>query len=181
MIITNKNISFLRRFMLDATSYKLQAGKKGFTLIELLVVIAIIGILASMAVLGLSSVRARGRDAKRKTDLDTIKKALLIYYDGQTPNKYPIPLTGTTPTPELKPTVSKSLPSGGYVNIIDIGDSFKSEIANNKVPTDPLEGNIDKNGEAYHYIYATNVDGSKFYIHTTLEADATSYNYNVSG
>src|SRR3989304_3288641 len=147
MIITNKNISFLRRFMLDATSYKLQAGKKGFTLIELLVVIAIIGILASMAVLGLSSVRARGRDAKRKTDLDTIKK-----------------------------TLSKSLPAGRYFNIIDIGDSFKSEIANNKVPTDPLEGNIDKNGEAYHYIYATNVDGSKFYIHTTLEADATSYN-----
>ena len=50
--------------------------RKGFTLIELLVVIAIIGILATFVVASFNSAQARGRDSKRKTDLDAVKKAL---------------------------------------------------------------------------------------------------------
>lgn len=50
--------------------------KKGFTLIELLVVIAIIGILATFIVASFASAQARGRDARRKADLDAVKKAL---------------------------------------------------------------------------------------------------------
>ncbi|MFH1173467.1 MAG: prepilin-type N-terminal cleavage/methylation domain-containing protein [bacterium] len=55
--------------------------KKSFTLIELLVVIFIIGILASIIVVSLSSVRAKGRDARRKSDIDQIQKALSLYYN----------------------------------------------------------------------------------------------------
>lgn len=51
-------------------------SKKGFTLIELLVVIAIIGILATIIVASFTSAQARGRDARRKADLDAVKKAL---------------------------------------------------------------------------------------------------------
>lgn len=54
---------------------------KGFTLIELLVVIAIIGLLATMAVLGYSAANQRSRDAKRKSDLRQISKALELYFD----------------------------------------------------------------------------------------------------
>lgn len=53
-------------------------SKKGFTLIELLVVIAIIGILATIIVASFTSAQRRGRDAKRKADLDAIKKALTL-------------------------------------------------------------------------------------------------------
>jgi prepilin-type N-terminal cleavage/methylation domain-containing protein len=54
---------------------------KGFTLIELLVVIAIIAILSSVVVVSVISVRARARDARRKSDLEQIRIALNLYYD----------------------------------------------------------------------------------------------------
>ena len=53
--------------------------KRGFTLIELLVVIAIIGILASFAIASFTSAQAKGRDSRRKADLDAIEKALELF------------------------------------------------------------------------------------------------------
>jgi prepilin-type N-terminal cleavage/methylation domain-containing protein len=55
--------------------------QKGFTLIELLVAIAIIGLLSSVVLTSLSEARARARDARRKSDLDQIRTALIMYYD----------------------------------------------------------------------------------------------------
>lgn len=60
---------------------KAKAHPKGFTLIELLVVIAIIGILASIIMVSLGSARAKGRDAKRISDIRTIQLALEEYYN----------------------------------------------------------------------------------------------------
>ncbi|OGK17038.1 hypothetical protein A2774_01260 [Candidatus Roizmanbacteria bacterium RIFCSPHIGHO2_01_FULL_39_12c] len=71
---------------------------KSFTLIELLVVLAILGI---FAVLGFSSYMnslRSGKDARRKTDLQTIQKALEEYYlDNQA---YPV---GSIPDPFCHP------------------------------------------------------------------------------
>ena len=53
---------------------------KGFTLIELLVVIAIIGILSTLAVVSLSSARARARDSRRIADIRNIQSALELYF-----------------------------------------------------------------------------------------------------
>ena len=62
----------------------------GFTLIELLVVIVIIGILASFAVASFTSAQAKGRDSRRKADLDALKKALELYRtDTQGATYYP--------------------------------------------------------------------------------------------
>ncbi|MCK9352503.1 MAG: type II secretion system protein [Candidatus Paceibacterota bacterium] len=55
--------------------------QKGFTLIELLVVIAIIAILSTVVMAGLNSARAKGRDAKRLSDVKSLQKALDLYYD----------------------------------------------------------------------------------------------------
>ena len=71
----------------------------GFTLIELLVVIAIIGILASFAIASFTSAQAKGRDSRRKDDLDAIKKALELFKGDTTGSaKYPNTTTGSLVT-----------------------------------------------------------------------------------
>lgn len=54
----------------------------GFTLIELLVVIAIIGILSSVVLASLNTARGKGSDAKIKAQLQAVRSATEIYYDG---------------------------------------------------------------------------------------------------
>jgi len=61
--------------------------KKGFTLLELLLVIAILGILAAMITGNFFTSLKKGRDAKRKADLEQITRALEMYYEDN--NAYP--------------------------------------------------------------------------------------------
>src|SRR5690349_16842696 len=56
--------------------------KKGFTLIELLIVIAIIAILATIGFAVYSNAPKGARDAKRKSDVDAIAKALELNKSG---------------------------------------------------------------------------------------------------
>lgn len=53
---------------------------RGFSLIELMVTIAVIGILASLIAINLQSAKVKGRDAKRKADVEAVASALEIYY-----------------------------------------------------------------------------------------------------
>ena len=55
-------------------------NKKSFTLIELLVVIAIIGVLSTVVLISLKSIRAKARDARRLSDMKQIQTALEEYY-----------------------------------------------------------------------------------------------------
>jgi len=63
-------------------------SKKSFTVLELLVVIAIIGLLTGIIIIGLQDALAKGRNAKRMAEVDTISKALELYYSDK--NKYPM-------------------------------------------------------------------------------------------
>lgn len=53
---------------------------KAFTLIELMVVMAILGVLVTIAIVSFRSSQARGRDAKRKSDLKQMSSALELFY-----------------------------------------------------------------------------------------------------
>lgn len=55
-------------------------NERGFTLLELLVVIGIIAILVSMATVSYNSAQVRSRDARRRSDLNSMRNSLEQYY-----------------------------------------------------------------------------------------------------
>lgn len=55
-------------------------NKKGFTLIEVLVVVGIIGLLSAVVLVGIGPFRAKGRDARRISDLRQVQSGLELYY-----------------------------------------------------------------------------------------------------
>lgn len=65
--------------------------RRGFTLIELLVVIAILGILAGLITGNFFTSLKKGRDARRKQDLENIQKGLELYYEDN--KAYPSAIT----------------------------------------------------------------------------------------
>ena len=66
--------------------------QRGFTLIELLIVVAIIGILTAVGLGQFFTAQKRGRDTARKRALESISRALEMYYnDNET---YPIAVEG---------------------------------------------------------------------------------------
>ena len=126
----------------------------GFTLLELLIVIAIISILA-IAGFGsfLNSIKS-GKDAHRKTDLNSIQKALELYY--QDSQAYPIP-------------VGTSLPStdGSLCHPTDCDTATYLKT---------LPGDV--NGTAYYY----NSDGTSYQLYSCLEnANDTGPGVNQAG
>lgn len=91
-------------------------SKKGFTLIELLVVIAIIGLLATFIVASFTSAQAKSRDARRKADMDAIKKALELFKnDTSGAAKYPNTTTG-------------SLVAGNYIRVVPTDPSSTTTV-----------------------------------------------------
>lgn len=86
---------------------------RGFTLIELLVVISIIGILSAIGLNAFEDSQQRARDSRRIQDLETIRKALQLYYNDN--GKYPpsewfYSYAGTSWIAALVPTYIKALP-----------------------------------------------------------------------
>lgn len=74
---------YLRQDILISLNKKtaMKKANKGFTLIELLIVIAIIGLLATLAIVSLTSAQRRARDTKRVADLKSIQTGLELYWN----------------------------------------------------------------------------------------------------
>lgn len=60
----------------------------GFTLLELMIVVVILGVLAAMMSGNFINSLKKGRDARRKADLEQIQKAIEMYYEDK--KEYPI-------------------------------------------------------------------------------------------
>lgn len=63
--------------------------RSSFTLIEILIVIAVLAGLVSLLVPNFMEIRLKARDAKRKSDLSAIQKALELYKQSQSLQIYP--------------------------------------------------------------------------------------------
>ena len=88
---------------------------RGFTLVEMLIAVSIIAIMASVVIVSVGKSRARGRDARRISDLKQIQQALVFYYD-----------SGNTTAGV------KGFPStGGAWYSSESGDSVPNGLANN--------------------------------------------------
>lgn len=55
--------------------------KKGFTLLEVILIIVILGVLATLISGNFITSLKKGRDARRKADLEQIQRALEMYYE----------------------------------------------------------------------------------------------------
>lgn len=109
----------------------------GFTLIELLVVISIIGVLAGLLLTNFVGVRERAADARMKSDLDQLKKALRLYYNDNQEYPSSIPSTGTFS--DNGTVYMKDVPMGveyeassdgeGFVVIADLANESDESIA----------------------------------------------------
>lgn len=129
-------------------AYKYNAG---FTLIELLVVIAIIGILSTMAIIALSSARAKSRDSKRVADMQAIQKALELYYADN--SSYPSIITPGQPLLSADGTTK-------YLNIIPQNPSPRND---GSCPND-------------NYTYGGSSDGKNYVLNFCLGSSVGSLN-----
>jgi general secretion pathway protein G len=69
-----------KRILVSFECYQLSA-RQGFTLVELIIAMVIIAILSATLWTNFLSSIAKGKDARRKQDLDGIAKALELYYN----------------------------------------------------------------------------------------------------
>ena len=136
--------------------------KKGFTLVELLVVIAIMGILTVIAVSQFQTAKRKANDVARKSDINSVNKALQMYYAdyGEFPPQ----------TPGEDDPVSVDL------NILmELGQEFKD----NSLPayTYMKVMPTEKNSAMPPYCYVVTADRKKFIVLTGLENEGDS-DYN---
>lgn len=93
---------------------------KGFTFIELMLVIVITGILAALISGNFITSLKKGRDARRKGDLEQIQRALELYYEDN--KAYPTSITFGDSLCQTDPCASSKVymqkvsvdPNGGY-------------------------------------------------------------------
>lgn len=128
-------------------STKMKLMRKGFTLIELLIVIAIIGFLSALFVNTYLGDLKKGRDARRKSDIELIRQGIETYKADC--NIYPA-----------------SLPSGGGqlrgTGAGALTNCLAANVYINLMPSDPVSTD--------RYVYTQINGGTAYQICSTLES-----------
>lgn len=130
--------------------------KQGFSLIELLVVATIIIVLMTIGMVSYSQSSRKSRNAKRQSDLESVRQALVLYRNDNPSYPNPTAADGTNAA------FLQLLDSGFSENIVDY-ISFAS-----------LE---DPRHDTYVYTYSS--DGSNFELCATLELDGSTTPYCI--
>ncbi len=151
---------------------KKREENKGFTMVELLVVMAILGILSTIGLTSFRTSLMKSRDAKRKSDLEQIQRALEMYNNDY--GKYPTSASGKITTTALL--------TWGFSEFSDA----KGTIYMKELPGDPT-GNPE-----YCYVYSAgppvaykiyakleNTEDPRATLDITCN-DVFHYNYGVS-
>ncbi|MFH1426232.1 MAG: prepilin-type N-terminal cleavage/methylation domain-containing protein [Candidatus Kerfeldbacteria bacterium] len=127
--------------------------QKGFTLIELLIVVAIIGLLATLAIVSLTSAQQRARDTKRVADAKAIQTALELYWNANA--DYPLIPVGKTWT--------------------TLGSDVSAYMS--AIPVDP-----DHDTGTYYDYLLNGTNNDQYYIGVILEnSNHSSLNQDVDG
>lgn len=127
--------------------------KQGFTLMEILIVIAMLGILATIIFGSYLSSLKKGRDSRRKQDLEQVSRALELYYSEQ--GRYP---------EESEVIFGQKLDNPNS----DDGDIFYMK----QLPLDPMSN--------YQYDYVVDVsDYQSYQLYSCLEND-DDLDYNLN-
>jgi|SRR5581483_704860 len=143
-------------------------NKKGLTLIELITVIAILAVLMTvlLAIIDPVAQIQKSRDARRKSDLSQIQKAIEQYYNDN--RKYP-DSTGSTPPSQCLPSQTYEIEFGNGNNqclAVDWGkNGFSPYIS--ILPIDPRAASGTK------YVYVTANNGQTYYLYASLERAST--------
>lgn len=122
---------------------------QGFTLIELLIVIAIIGLLATLAIVSLTTAQRKARDTKRVADIKQLQNAVELYYSEEA--AYP----DSSAALAVDSWAEFSALVGPYITNIPID------------PENKLVGAV-----TYVYTYGNNDANSEYFIGAKLEDTA---------
>lgn len=160
---------------------KTKKNNNAFTLIELLVVVLLLGVLVTIATVEIMGAQARGRDAKRKSDLAEMYKAVANYSianSGDVPKAYENTTSSeainTLGFASCSPTAYSHDWSGSWSHIESL---LRTYLNNGTLPTDPtgkctgaLPNDAPKSKQNGHdYYYADDPVINKFVIATYLE------------
>ena len=168
--------------MLEAGNGKLAAEEAGFTLIELLIVIAIVGVLSTMAVVGVRSARIRSEEAAAITALGAINQAQFAFMQSCGRQRYaPTLVSLGVPAPGaehgfVSPDLAASDPllkSGYAIQLGGTPATDGEQTCNGDVPLERYRVTADpiRTGGGHRY-FGTNID-------RTIYADTASFSQDM--
>jgi len=139
---------------------------KGFTLIEVLVVVGIIGVLASILLIGLGTLRRKGADTRRIADMRTTQNALELYATkcGYYPGDAIAAVGGAAAIPATCVSAGAPLSWAELETVL-----VSADIGINKIPSDPASAG----GRVYEFS-TPGVDAQEYVLSALLDDAANS-------